>query len=116
MCQTGDVDSTRRREPSMGEISMIGLDLAKNVFQVHGVDASGAVVVRRQLRRGQVEKFFAQLPACTVGLEACGSAHPWARVSGPYGHREKLRPPAYWKPYVKGKKDDLRDAEANCEA
>src|SRR5260370_2709904 len=116
MCQTGDVDSTRRREPSMGEISMIGLDLAKNVFQVHGVDASGAVVVRRQLRRGQVEKFFAQLPACTVGLEACGSAHHWARVIGRYGHQVRLMPPAYVKPYVKRNKNDGRDAEAICEA
>src|SRR5260370_9226116 len=116
MCQTGDVDSTRRREPSMGEISMIGLDLAKNVFQVHGVDASGAVVVRRQLRRGQVEKFFAQLPACTVGLEACGSAHHWARVIGRSGHQVRLMPPAYVKPYVKRNKNDGRDAEAICEA
>src|SRR5258705_8499568 len=116
MCQTGDVDSTRRREPSMGEISMIGLDLAKNVFQVHGVDASGEVVVRRQLRRGQVEKFFAQLPACTVGLEACGSAHHWARVIGGYGHQVRLMPPAYVKPYVKRNKNDGRDTEAICEA
>jgi transposase len=100
----------------MGEISMIGLDLAKNVFQVHGVDASGAVVVRRQLRRGQVEKFFAQLPACTVGLEACGSAHHWARVIGRYGHQVRLMPPAYVKPYVKRNKNDGRDAEAICEA
>src|SRR5260221_8222570 len=116
MCQTGDVDSTRRREPSMGEISMIGLDLAKNVFQVHGVDASGAVVVRRQLRRGQVEKFFAQLPACTVGLEACGSAHHWARVIGRYGHQVRLMHPGYVKAYVKRNKNDGRDAEAICEA
>ena len=71
----------------MNEISTIGLDLAKNVFHVHGVDASGAVVVQRQLRRGQVEKFFAQLAACTVGLEACGSAHHWARVIGSYAIR-----------------------------
>src|SRR5260370_21823370 len=112
MCQTGDVDSTRRREPSMGEISMIGLDLAKNVFQVHGVDASGAVVVRRQLRRGQGEKFFAQLPACTVGLEACGSAHHLARGIGRYGHQVRLKPPAYRKPYVKRNKNDGRDAES----
>jgi transposase len=100
----------------MGEISMIGLDLAKNVFQVHGVDASGAVGVRRQLRRGQVEKFFAQLPACTVGLEACGSAHHWARVIGRYGHRVRLMPPAYVKAYLKRNKNDGRDAEAIYEA
>src|ERR1700716_2393771 len=96
----------------MGEISTIGLDLAKNVFQVHGVDASGGVVLRRQLRRGAVEKFFAQLPPCTVGVEACGSAHHWGRVFGRYGHQVRLMPPAYVKPYVKRNKNDGRDAEA----
>ncbi len=100
----------------MGEISMIGLDLAKNVFQVHGIDASGGVVVRRQLRRGAVEKFFAQLPPCLVGMEACGSAHHWARVIGRYGHEVRLMPPAYVKPYLKRNKNDGRDAEAICEA
>src|ERR1700704_1664010 len=100
----------------MGEISTIGLDLAKNVFQVHGVDASGGVVLRRQLRRGAVEKFFAQLPPCTVGVEACGSAHHWGRVIGRYGHQVRLMPPAYVKPYVKRNKNDGRDAEAICEA
>jgi transposase len=100
----------------MAEISMIGLDLAKNVFQVHGVDETGAVVVRRQLRRGQVEKFFAQLPPTMVGLEACGGAHHWARVIGQYGHQVRLMPPSYVKPYVKRNKNDGRDAEAICEA
>src|SRR4030081_2292640 len=100
----------------MSEISMIGLDLAKNVFQVHGVDASGSVVLRRQLRRGAVEKFFAQLSPCTVGIEACGSAHHWARVIGRYGHQVRLMPPAYVKPYVKRNKNDGRDAEGVCEA
>jgi transposase len=100
----------------MGEVSMIGLDLAKNVFQVHGVDGSGRVVLRRQLRRHAVEKFFAQLPACTVGMEACGSAHHWARVIGRHGHEVRLMPPAYVKPYVKRNKNDGRDAEAICEA
>jgi transposase len=100
----------------MATISMIGLDVAKNVLQVHGVDAAGAVVVRRQLRRGQVEKFFAQLPPAVVGLEACGSAHHWARVIGRYGHQARLMPPAYVKPYVKRNKNDGRDAEAICEA
>src|ERR1700693_4133345 len=100
----------------MSEISMIGLDVAKNVFQVHGVDASGGVVLRRQLRRGAVEKFFAQLPACIVGVEACGSAHHWARVIGRYGHEVRLMPPAYVKAYVKRNKNDGRDAEAICEA
>ena len=100
----------------MAKISMIGLDLAKNVFQVHGVDASGSVVLRRQLRRGAVEKFFAQLSPCTVGIEACGSAHHWARVIGRYGHQVRLMPPAYVKPYVKRNKNDGRDAEGICEA
>src|ERR1700732_323362 len=75
----------------MKKISTIGLDLAKNVFQVHGVDASGAMVLRRQLRRAAVEKFFAQLPPCTVGMEACGSAHHWARVIGRHGRGGDLR-------------------------
>src|SRR5260370_42206827 len=100
----------------MSEISMIGLDLAKNVFQVHGVDASGGVVLRRQLRRGAVEQFFAQLPPCTVGVEACGSAHHWARVIGRYGHQVRLIPPAYVKPYVKRNKNDGRGAEAVSQA
>lgn len=100
----------------MSEISTVGLDLAKNVFQVHAIDASGKVVLRRQLRRGALEKFFAQLPPCTVGMEACGSAHHWARVIGGYGHQVRLMPPAYVKPYVKRNKNDGRDAEAICEA
>jgi transposase len=100
----------------MGEISMIGLDIAKNVFQVHGVDVSGTVVLRRQLRRGQVEKFFAQLAPTKVGMEACGSAHHWARVIGRYGHEVRLMPPIYVKPYIKRNKNDGRDAEGVCEA
>lgn len=100
----------------MTQISMIGLDLAKNVFQVHGVDASGAVVLRWQLRRSQVEKFFAELPGTTVGMEACGGAHHWARVIGKYGHEARLMPPCYVKPYVKRNKNDGRDAEGVCEA
>jgi transposase len=100
----------------MDEISMIGLDIAKNVFHVHGVDASGAPVLRRQLRRGQVEQFFAKLPPTLVGLEACGSAHHWGRVIGCYGHQVRLMHPAYVKPYVKRNKNDGRDAEAICEA
>src|SRR6202008_2487940 len=116
MCQTGDVESTRQREPSMRKISTIGLDLAKNVFQIHGIDASGAVVLRRALERAAVEKFFAQLPPCLVGREPCGSAHHWARTIGRYGHEGRLMPPAYVKPYVKRNKNDGRDAEGICEA
>jgi len=100
----------------MGEISMIGLDIAKNVFQVHGIDVSGTVVVRRQLRRGEVEKFFAKLAPTKVGMEACGSAHHWARVIGRYGHEVRLMPPAYVKAYIKRNKNDGRDAEGICEA
>src|SRR3954466_10174650 len=100
----------------MSEISTVGLDLAKNVFQVHAVDASGKVLLRRQLRRSAMAKFFAELPPCTVGMEACGSAHHWARVIGCYGHQVRLMHPAYVKPYVKRNKNDGRDAEAICEA
>jgi len=100
----------------MGEISMIGLDIAKNVFQVHGIDVSGTMVLQRQLRRSQVEKFFAQLAPTKVGIEACGSAHHWARVIGRYGHEVRLMPPIYVKPYVKRNKNDSRDAEGICEA
>jgi transposase len=95
---------------------MIGLDLAKNVFQVHGVDATGAVTVRRQLRRGQVERFFAGLAPCIVGLEACGGAHHWARLLQRLGHEVRMMPAGYVKPYVKRNKTDGRDAEAICEA
>lgn len=100
----------------MGEISMIGLDIAKNVFQVHAIDAAGNVVLRRQLRRSQVEKFFGDLPPTRVGMEAYGSAHHWGRVIGSCGHEVRLMPPSYVKPYVKRNKNDGRDAEAICEA
>jgi transposase len=93
-----------------------GIDLAKSVFQVHGVDASGEAVVRRQLRREQVLKFFAKQPPTLIGIEACGSAHHWARELAKLGHEVKLMPPAYVKPYVKRGKNDARDAEAICEA
>lgn len=93
-----------------------GIDLAKSVFQVHGVDASGAVVVSRRLRRSQVLRFFAGQPAALIGMEACGSAHYWARELIALGHEVKLMPPAYVKPYVKRNKNDARDAEACCEA
>lgn len=95
---------------------MIGLDLAKSVFQVHGVDGAGQVVIRRQLKRGQVEKFFAKLEPAVIGLEACGGAHHWARVLQDLGHEVRLMPAAYVKPYVKRNKTDGRDAEAICEA
>jgi transposase len=95
---------------------MIGLDVAKNVFQVHGVDAAGQVTIRRKLRRSQVEQFFAGLAPCAVGLETCGGAHHWARVLQRQGHEVRLMPAHYVKPYVKRNKTDSRDAEAICEA
>jgi transposase len=95
---------------------MIGLDLAKSVFQVHGVDGAGRVVVRKRLKRGQVEKFFAKLAPAMVGMEACGGAHHWGRVLQAMGHEVRLMPAAYVKPYVKRNKTDGRDAEAICEA
>jgi transposase len=95
---------------------MIGLDLAKNVFQLHGVDGEGKVVMRRQLRRAQVEPFFAALGPCVVGMEACGGAHHWARTLRRLGHEVRLMPAQYVKPYVKRNKTDGRDAEAICEA
>lgn len=101
----------------MSQVSMIGLDLAKGVFQVHGIDASGDVLVRRQLRRSQVLGFFAKLAPCVVGIEACASSHYWGRELAALGHEVRLLPPAYVKPYVKrGRKNDATDAAAICEA
>ncbi len=100
----------------MEEISTVGIDLAKSVFQVHAVDAAGNVIVRRQLRRQQMLKFFEQLAPCVIGMEACGTAHYWARELSALGHEVRLMPPAYVKPYVKRQKNDVADAEAICEA
>jgi transposase len=100
----------------MGEITTIGLDLAKHVFQVHGVDADGATVLRKQLRRGQLLAFFSKLPPCIVGLEACATAHYWARELGALGHEVRLMPAQYVKAYIKRNKNDAADAEAICEA
>ena len=100
----------------MQTISTIGLDIAKSVFQVHGVDAAGQVVVRRQLKRRLVLAFFAKLPPCLIGIEACASSHYWARELQALGHTVRLMPPAYVKPYVKRQKNDSADAEAICEA
>jgi transposase len=100
----------------METVTTIGLDLAKNVFQVHGVDATGKTVLRRKLRRGEVTDFFAALPPALIGMEACGGAHFWARELGRPGHEVRLMPAAYVKPYVKRGKTDAADAEAICEA
>jgi len=97
-------------------ITTIGLDIAKNVFQVHGVGANGKVALRKQLKRVQVLAFFANLPPCLIGLEACGGAHYWARELLKLGHDTRLISPQFVKPYVKGNKNDANDAEAICEA
>jgi transposase len=98
------------------QITTVGLDLAKRVFQVHAVDASGEVVVRKALRRSQVLPFFTKLPPCLIGMEACGTSHHWARELTKLGHAVRMMPPAYVKPYVKRGKNDAVDAEAICEA
>src|SRR5229473_2779293 len=105
-----------RRSQIMRTIATIGLDIAKSVFQVHGVDADGDVVLRRQLKRRYVLSFFQKLPPCLIGIEACASSHYWSRELQALGHTERLMPPAYVKPYVKRQKNDAADAEAICEA
>ena len=98
------------------QVTTVGVDLAKSVFQIHGVDAAGETVVVKTLRRGQLLTFFSRLPPCLVGLEACGSAHDWARRIAELGHSVKLIAPAYVKPYVRRNKTDAADAAAICEA
>jgi transposase len=98
------------------QITTIGLDLAKSVFQVHGVDAEGKVAVRRKLRRAQIRQFFAGLAPCLIGMEACGTAHFWARELMAMGHQVKIMPPSYVKAYVRRGKNDAADAAAICEA
>ena len=98
------------------KITTIGIDLAKEVFQIHGEDARGKVVVRKQLKRKDMAQYFAKLEPCLIGMEACGSAHHWARKLGGYGHTVKLMAPQFVKPYVKTNKNDVADAEAICEA
>jgi transposase len=98
------------------QVITIGLDLAKSVFQVHGVDAAGAVLIRKKLRRSEVVAFFRAHPPCLVGLEACATAHHWAREITALGHEVRLMPPSYVKAYVRRQKNDAADAEAICEA
>jgi transposase len=97
-------------------ITTVGIDLAKNVFQVHAVDAQGKVVLRKQLRRGQVAQFFVNLPPCLIGMEACASSHHWGRALERFGHTVRLMAPQFVRPYVKTNKNDAADAEAICEA
>jgi transposase len=101
---------------NLSSVTIVGLDIAKNVFQVHGVDGGGASVIAKAVRRGQLLSFFASLPQCVVGIEACSSAHHWARSLIALGHQVKLIPPAYVKPYVRRNKNDAVDAAAICEA
>jgi transposase len=103
-------------EESEMNVTTIGLDIAKSVFQVHGCDRNGKAVLKKQLRRGQVLAYFANLPASLVGLEACGGAHYWARELNKLGHDARLISPQFVKPYVKGNKNDANNAEAICEA
>lgn len=98
------------------QVTTVGIDLAKRIFQVHAVDTAGHVVVRKALRRAQVLPFFAKLPPCLIGIEACGTSHHWGRKLTGLGHEVRLMPPAYVKPYVKRGKNDAVDAEAICEA
>ena len=100
----------------MGEVSTIGLDIAKSVFQVHGVDVAGAVVIRKRISRAKVLDYFGKLPPCLVGIEACPSAHHWGRELQGLGHVVRLIPPSYVKAYLKRSKNDANDAAAICEA
>ena len=100
----------------MKDIKVIGLDLAKQVFQVHGVNTAGETVLRRTLKRGQVRRFFAQLPPCLVGIEACGGMHYWVRELTVRGHEVRAMAPVFVTPYRKGNKTDSNDAAAICEA
>jgi transposase len=100
----------------LSSVTTIGLDLAKQVFQVHGIDAAGGVVVAKAVTRNKLLAFFASLPPCLVGMEACGSAHYWARELIRLGHDARMIPPAYVKPYVRRQKNDAADAAAICEA
>ena len=108
--------NTTAKEASVSKISIIGVDLAKSVFQIHGADERGAVSLRKKLRRAQVVSFFSGLAPCVVAMEACASAHYWAREIAAVGHEVRLIPPAYVKPFVKRQKNDAADAEAICEA
>src|SRR3974390_2387913 len=100
----------------MGEVSTIGLDIGKSVFQVHGVDDAGAVVIRKRVSRAKVLEYFGELPPCLIGIEACPSAHHWGRELQLLGHMVRLVPPSYVKAYLKRSKNDANDAAAICEA
>jgi transposase len=101
---------------SKGKVTVLGIDLAKNSFQLHGVDEKGNRVLKKKLTRKQLVAFIAQLPPCLIGIEACGGAHHWVRVLSEWGHTVKMIAPQFVKPYVKSNKNDAVDAEAICEA
>ena len=98
------------------QVTTLGIDLAKNVFQVHGIDEHGKVILKKQLKRAQMAPYFINLPPCLIGIKACASAHHWARKLQAMGHTVRLMAPQFVKPYVKTNKNDLADAEAICEA
>ena len=100
----------------MGEVITIGLDIAKSIFQVHGVDEAGAILIRKRISRAKMLEFFANLKPCLVGIEACPAAHHWGRELQALGHTVKLMPPSYVKAYLKRSKNDANDAAAICEA
>src|SRR5262245_1913182 len=116
MCQRVIVVDESHEGAVHMQISTIGIDLAKTVFQVHGVDAADKPVLKKQLRRGQVIEFFGKLPRCLIGMEACSTSHQWARELKKLGHDVRLMPPSYVKAYVKRGKNDAADAAAICEA
>jgi len=100
----------------MGEVSTIGLDIAKSVFQIHGISGDGTVVIRKRVTRAKVLEFFSVLPPCLIGIEACPTAHHWSRQLSMLGHTVRLMPPNYVKAYLKRSKNDANDAAAICEA
>ena len=116
VCHSGDVESTKLEEASMDEVTIIGVDLAKSIFQVHSATASGEPVFRKKLSRGQFLKFLSEQPNCVVAIEACASSHYWGREIMNLGHDVRLIPPIYVKPFVKRQKNDANDAEAITEA
>jgi len=116
-CAKVEVSSTTERKgASEMKLTTVGIDLAKSVFQIHGVDERGKIILKKQLKRSQMMAFFVNLPTCLIGMEACGSAHHWARELQKLGHTVRLMAPQFVKPYVKTNKNDMADAEAICEA